>query len=137
MEQAVRRDNRGMTLIEVLISLMLLAIVSLALIQSALLAINTNVRNELRDEAVSVAEQRLNELRNTPFTGADLADTTSTGPVTETDITRKIRSVSCNYTPKREVKLINSNTKQITLTVAWTYKGVSYNHSTSTVVRSQ
>ena len=130
MERAVCRDNRGMTLIEILISLTLLAIVSLALIQSSLLAINTNVKNEMRDEAVSVAEQRLNELRNTPFASLD------TLPA-EAAITRNIRSVSCTYTPTRVITPISSVTKQITLTIEWKYKGVSYTHSTSTVVRSQ
>ena len=132
MEQVVCRDNRGMTLIEVLISLMLLAIVSLALIQSALLAINTNVKNEMRDEAVSVAEQRLNELKNTPFASLDLLPP-------ETAITRKIRSVSCTYVPTRLITNIDTaaTTKQITVYVNWTYKGVPYQHSTSTVMRSK
>ncbi len=123
-------DNRGMTLIEVLVALTLLSIVSVALIQSALLAINTNVINELRDEAVSVAEQRMNEIRNTPFANID------TLPA-ETPVTRTIRAASRDFTLARQVSKINDYCKQITLTVSWSYKRVAYQHSVSTVVRSQ
>ena len=84
------RDERGMTLIEILISLTLLSIVSLALIQSSLVAININVRNELRDEAVSVAEQRMNELRNTLFSAPDM-QVNYPGGATEAAVTRKVR----------------------------------------------
>ena len=83
MVQTVFHDKRGMTLIEVMIAVFLLTIVSLALVQSALLVMNTNVINELRDEAVSVTEQRMNQIRNTPFAAL-------LGPPTTTIITRNI-----------------------------------------------
>ncbi len=59
-------NKRGMTLIEVMIALMILMVVSMALLQTALLGMKENLRNAIRDEAVNVAEQRMNELRSTP-----------------------------------------------------------------------
>lgn len=127
------RDERGMTLIEILISLTLLSIVSLALIQSALVAINVNIRNGLRDEAVSVAEQRMNELRNTPFSDPFM-QVNSPGGATEAAVTRKVRSVAIPFTIKRVVQQVNADNKLVTLTVTWFYKNVQYQHSVSTVL---
>ena len=129
------RDERGMTLIEILISLTLLSIVSLAQIQSSLVAININVRNELRDEAVSVAEQRINELRNTPFSDPFMqVNFPSPGVATEAAVTRKVRSVTCLFTIKRKVQQVNADNRLVTLTVAWSYKNVPYQHTVSTVL---
>ncbi len=40
--------------------------------QTALVSIDSNMINVLRDEAVSIAEMRMNELRNRPFDDFDL-----------------------------------------------------------------
>lgn len=133
----MKRDNRGMTLIEILIALTILTIVSVALLQSALLAMSTNVQNELRDEAVRVVEQRMNELRNRPFTASDML-ATSPSFITEPAVTRNIRAVARSYTIKREISDIvynNITSKQVTLTVTWSYKNQQYQHSVSTVLR--
>ena len=129
------RDERGMSLIELLISLLLLSIVSLALIQSALVAINVNVVNELRDEAVSVAEQRMNELRNTPFSASDM-QVNSPGGATEAPVMKKVRAAATPFTIKRVVSQVGVN-RQVTLTVTWYYKNVNYQHSVSTVLGVQ
>ncbi|MEK6691226.1 MAG: type II secretion system protein [Nitrospirota bacterium] len=47
--------SQGLTLVEVLIAMVILLLVSLALMQTALVSIDANMRNVLRDEAVSVA----------------------------------------------------------------------------------
>ena len=129
------RDNKGMTLIEVMIALILLAITSLALIQSVLLATNINIINSLRDEAVSVTEQRLNELRSLPFTAGDMLVTSPS--VTEASISRHVRSVTCNFTVNKTITQVDVNTRQVTLIVTWPYKGKQYQHGVSTVVRAQ
>jgi Tfp pilus assembly protein PilV len=147
MAQTVIRNNRGITLIEVLISFVLVTVTSLALIQSALVAMKTNVVNELRNEAVKVAEQRMNELRNTPFpVPPGTNDLTATPPLGVQDavVTRNVRATSCDFTPLRKVTDVDVdpvtgqvNLKQIYLTIQWKYKNVNYEHSVSTVVRRQ
>jgi type IV pilus assembly protein PilV len=56
-----------MSLIELLIAMSILLIVSLALMQTALVSINSNMRNLLRDEAVRVAETQMDDMRNMNF----------------------------------------------------------------------
>lgn len=128
MARPVFRDNRGMTLIKILIAFMLVTITAAALMKTTLLAMNTNVITEMRDEASSVAEQQMNDLRNTPF--ASLS-----GVVTEPTITRNIRGVTCSYSPQVTVTVINENSKQVALTVSWSYRSRQYQHSIATILR--
>jgi prepilin-type N-terminal cleavage/methylation domain-containing protein len=137
MEPIAIRDklnNKGMTLIEMLIALTLLLITSLAMMQTSLLAIQTNLVNSLRDEAVNVAELRMNELRNLQFDS--LTFTGATG-VVEAPITRNIRAASFSFGLRRTVADINLDTKQVTVTVTWSYKSVPYTHSITTILRAQ
>ncbi len=133
------RDERGMTLIEILISMLLLTIVSLALIQSALVSINANLVNELRETAVRVTEQRMSELRNMPFSAADMQLTDPSLPqgVTDTPITMKVRGADFSFAIKRKISPVDVNNRQVTLTATWSYKNTNYQHGVSTVLRLQ
>jgi len=131
MERIVLYSKKGMTLIEVMISLVILLFVSLAVMQTAVLGINTNLQNSIRDEAVNVADLRMNELRDTAFDGISI------GTAPETGISRNFRGASVTYTPTRKVDKIDDNTKQITMSVAWIYRGKNYTHSATTIMRRQ
>ena len=132
MERIVLQNKKGMTLIEIMLALVLLLIVSLALMQTALVGIQTNMQNSARDEAVSVAEMRMNDLRNTPFDSL----TATTGTI-ETGVSRSIRNFSLNFTPTRTIADINADTKQISISVEWTLKGKTSTHAVTTIVRRQ
>jgi prepilin-type N-terminal cleavage/methylation domain-containing protein len=135
MERTVIRDNRGMTLIEVLIAFVLVTITAAALMKTTLLAMNTNVINEMRDEGVNVAEQRMNDLRSMPF--ANPLMTATAGLVPDGTITREIRGITCTYTLQRQISDINASSKQVSVTVSWSYRSQQYKHSIATVLRQQ
>lgn len=128
------RNRKGMTLIEIMISIMILAIVSLALMQTALLGMRENLKNAMRTEAMNVLDQRLNELRNTNFNHTDLALASN---VTETAISRRFRAFSVTYQPVRTVQLVGADTttKQVTLSVSWLYSGQTTTYSVTTIMR--
>jgi type IV pilus assembly protein PilV len=128
MAQRAFQNERGITLIEVMISFVLIMITSLALMQSTMLAYSTNIRNETRDEAVKVAEQEMITIRNTPF---DLLISDPTG----TAFTRNIRQYQASFTARRIVNPINANNKEVDLSIAWEYRGKQFTHTVSTVVR--
>jgi len=67
--------NSGVTLVEVMISLVVLLIVFLGLIQASIVTIDHNLRNELRDEAVRTASDAMSRLRTTGFNDTLLNDT--------------------------------------------------------------
>jgi len=131
MERIVFHNKNGMSLIEVMISLVILMFVSLAVMQTALVGMNANLQNSIRDEAVNVVDLRMNELRDTGF------DTIAAGTVTETGIDRNFRGTKMTYTPTRTVELIDTDTKQITMSVVWTYRQKNYTHSVTTIMRRQ
>jgi type IV pilus assembly protein PilV len=128
-----------MTLIEIMISLVILLFVSLAVLQTAMVGMNTNLQNSMRDEAVNVVDFRMNELRSmatgTWFDGGDLTVITNPTIVVEPAISRTLRGAGVTYTPTRTVSSINADTKQITMSVGWKYRGKDYTHSVTTIMR--
>jgi len=132
--QLVKLNKKGLTLVEVMIALVVLLIVSLALMQTALVSINSNMTNVLRDEAVSIAEMRMNEARNTPFNFL--------GGTSNATILRNFRNIAnFQYTVTRTVTNLNSDNKQVNITVTWDWKentvanGNPLTHSITSIVR--
>ena len=129
MLRIVLPDKKGLTLVEVMIALVVLLLVSIALMQTALVSIDANTKNALRDEAVGIAEMRINQARNTPFDslvsdGADIP------------ITRNIRSITnFPYTTRMTVTNLNTTVNRVDITVGWTWKGENHTHSITTIVR--
>ena len=123
-------NKKGVTLVEMMIALVILLVVSLALMQTAIIGMNVNLQNVLRDEAVNIAEMRMNQLRIVPF---DTLDSIAS----ETTVTRNFRGFTETYTPARTINTINANSKQISIMVSWTYRGQIYNHGITTIVRKQ
>lgn len=131
-------NKKGVTLIELMVSLVILLIVSLALMQTSLLGISTNVKNQIRDEAVNIAEMRMIGLRSLPFTDTlTHADLTATAGVNETPVPRKFRGFSIDFTPRRTITNISTDTKQITVTVTWNYRGQANTHGVTSIMRKQ
>jgi prepilin-type N-terminal cleavage/methylation domain-containing protein len=122
-------NKKGLTLVEVMIALVVLLIVSLALMQTALVSIDANMANILRDEAVSIAEMRMNEARNISFDSlvSDGADV---------PITRDFRNITgFPYTTRMTVANLNTDNRQVDIRVGWTWKGENYTHNITTIVR--
>lgn len=130
------KNNRGMTLVEVMISLLILLIASLALMQTALLSIDSNMTNVLRNEAIDIAAMRMSEARSMDFDSLPLGSDTRT-------VRRELRGVKDPYDPAqnfpfsatRNVIGLGSGAKQVDVTVTWSWKGLPYVHTESTIVR--
>jgi len=142
MLQTVLLNKKGLTLVEVMIALVVLLLVFLALMQTALVSIDSNMINVMRDEAVNIAEGRMYELRNLSFDDSDLNDTDGNF-ITENDIPKAFRNASVTFTPSRKIDDINTDSKQVDITVTWEWKerttanGDPYTHTISTVLRRQ
>lgn len=127
----------GFTLVEVMIALVVSLLVFLALMQTALVGIDSNMKNVLRDEAVRIAEMKMNEERNKDF------DSLIAGTSSES-ITRNIRNVqNFSFTVNRTITDLNADNKQINITVIWEWKentianGNPYTHVINTILRRQ
>jgi prepilin-type N-terminal cleavage/methylation domain-containing protein len=142
MAQPVKFNKKGVTLIEMMISLLILMVVSLALMQTTLVGMNANQTNLVRDEAVSVAEMRMNQLKSLRFTDTvvdtDLIGSAPPGVTTlEADVPRTINRFSLNYKPTRTITDVSADSKQITIKIDWKYKNKDYTHSVISIMRKQ
>lgn len=140
----VLQNKKGVTLVEVMISLVILLFVSLAMMQTAVLSISVNMRNALRDEAVSVAEMRMNQVRGIPF--ASLTDDATALPVGSDcpatfangiRIQRDVRNITKDFCTNVDVTSLSTNTQQIQVRVSWRWNGEDFVHSMMTILRQQ
>ena len=89
------KKSQGYSLIEVLVSLLLMTIVLLALMESVVLYTQTNMRNMLRDEAVRLTQDTLYNLRSRGFNNVPSAS--SPGITSTTQVVRNLRSTHWRF----------------------------------------
>ena len=121
-------NNRGFTLIEFLVAIVILMVGLLGLLQTVNYALSSNLQNQLRGEALLVADSVMAaELAK----GFDAVSTT-----TKTDFaTRKVSYANKNFSTSRSGTTFPSqNSKEVRYEVSWFYKGVRYTVNSGGVV---
>jgi len=132
------KNNRGMTLVEVLVAMAIIFIIFLGMSSAGLVVLDQNIKNSQRDEAVSVAEMEMEDVRSIPF--ATIANDNHVA-------TRKIRGLNVAYNVVRTVANpdgtttlpLDPNNRRVTVSVTWTrienQQTRTYNHTVLTIVR--
>lgn len=140
------RNNNGVSLVEVLIALVVALIVFLAVMQTALVSIDANIRNILRDEAVGVATDKMDEERNLSFPVLGLSPASPAVSV----VRRQVRNLKDPSSPTQDIRFTttttiteldgdgdfgtdDANNKQVNVLVTWQWKGDNYSHSITTI----
>jgi Tfp pilus assembly protein PilV len=125
MVRAVKSNSQGLTLVEVMIALLVALVIFLALMQTALIGIDANMRNVLRDEAVSVAAEKMDLERDMAFSSV----------VSETPppVYRHVRNVNVPFYANITITDLDATNKMINVRVTWQWKGDNYSHSISTI----
>lgn len=113
------KNNGGFTLIEVLVAIVILMVAMLGLLQSIEIAMEYNLKNQIRDEAVYVGEKYMNEFRGRGYSAI-------TGNYSTLTVTSKIRGGKHNLSVDRSWSDLGANTKRLQILVKWKYKGVEY-----------
>ncbi len=125
----LNRKEKGFTIVEALVSLVILAIILLGLLAGVLKSYEIVIRNQIRDEAIKTAQEILEDLRNRDFDNL---------PTSLDPITRQIRSYSVTLTPNITITdIVRGQVKKISLTINWNYKGKSYSYKTETLIRRE
>ena len=126
-----RVNKKGVTLVEVMISLVILLIVFMGLIQASLLSVQSNMKNVLRDEAVRITSDRMSILRSAPFNDMNSDTTTDVYPLNFTaNTTRNVRNVASHpFGVAINIITLDADHKQMTVTTTWTWQGENFTHS--------
>lgn len=127
--ESALKNNRGMTLIEVLVALAIVFIIFLGLSDAGIIVLNENIRNSMRDEAVSVADREIQRVRGLAFDNVVA--------VPSDNVTRQVRGMTVTYNVSRNVNILDTNNKQVAVTVGWTRQNRTYSHGITTIVRQR
>jgi len=117
----VCKNNCGFTLIEFLVSLVILMVGMLGLLQTINFALQYNLSNQLRNDAVSVGDTQMNMELAKPF---DLISTVTSSKL----VSRQILNGFKNYSVTRSGQDM-TNSKQVTIEVRWKYKSQLFSHT--------
>jgi prepilin-type N-terminal cleavage/methylation domain-containing protein len=136
MREAVRLNRRypirrvagktgGFTLVEVMVSLMVLAFGLLASIVGISSALDYCLVNEMRNDAMKLAQQQVEAIRNMPYSNIQ---NISTSPQT---ITKQERKTLVNYTvtfsrPSTVLSGANVGMSMVQISVQWSFKKRTY-----------
>ncbi|MBJ6727443.1 type IV pilus modification PilV family protein [Geomesophilobacter sediminis] len=131
MKTTSTSNSAGFTLIEVLAAVVIMMIGLLGMLQSVNVAIDHDLKNKLRDEAVSLAEEQLNHFR---MYSTSLATGRYVGGTTRT-----IRGIEKPFQVTKDWEPISTpddgSARRLTVTVDWSYKGLHSSHAISSVLR--
>ena len=145
--------ERGLTLVEVIIALAIFLLVFLGIMQVALLSIDHNMHNILRDEAVSIAGATMEQVRSEPFanvssvtaalpSGVDCPGTFTTGTLVQKNVRSMTKDFCVNLTCADldgdgdcTTDDSASNSKQVSVRVSWRWKGQDFLQTVTTLRR--
>ncbi|MBI4763927.1 MAG: prepilin-type N-terminal cleavage/methylation domain-containing protein [Deltaproteobacteria bacterium] len=127
----LQKNQQGFSLVEFLIAAIILSVGLLALINLQLTSIRGNSDSKEMTRAIFLAENRMEQLKNTPYVSLGVGTTQDpNNPINGQGQSGGIFTRSWtiqNY--------LGSNfMKQITVNVSWTLKGQSHNANYQTVV---
>ncbi len=122
----------GFTLVEVLVAIVILMVGLLGMLQAINLAMDKNLENQLRQQAVAVAEKTISDQKALPFANISATNGMDTGQVPLGSVFKNI-SVAHAIT---SLAASDTQTKQISVRVWWRYRGRNYEYQTSSAVGS-
>ena len=116
-------EETGFTLVEVLISIVILAIFLFGLLYAISTSLVYSTKNVLRNEATKLADELIE-------TKVCLS---GNGTTYTTTIDRQIRNSRVIYYVNCTISDFYNKVKKIDLKITWTYKGETYTYETSTL----
>lgn len=116
-----KSNDNGFTLIEVMVSIVIVLVGLLGLVQMLGVTAAHNVKNQLRDEAVLLGEEQMAYLFSLPESKVVAFETIST--------VSRLRGSDKKYIITRSAaKVPTSNSYQMAINVGWTYKNEPFHH---------
>lgn len=127
MTEHFKKNNKGFTLIEFLVAIVIIMVGLLALLQSVNIAISHNLTTLFRNQAVMLADERMTLEKTKPF---DCISTTTIS----SSMLLNVNNAFKNYSVVKIGSSMTTNTKSIEIDVVWKHKGTRYIHTISSLV---
>lgn len=124
MRIIARKRNNGFTLVEVLVALLILTLSMLAIFEGLVLLSHINLQNLLRDEAVRIAEEKINSLRNSNFSETEGTQLLS----------RRVKNFTKDFMVSWRLEPISTAASALKVDVTWVLTGKEYTHSVVSIV---
>jgi type IV pilus assembly protein PilV len=119
-------NKQGFTLVELMVALLIMMVGLLGLLQTVNMGLLHNLANQLRNDAVLVADEQMTYEMAKPF-GSVTTGTTNVKSI-------KNFSGFKSYSVVKQGTLVSTNTKSVLVTVTWKYKGQPYSHSITSLL---
>jgi type IV pilus assembly protein PilV len=123
--------DHGFTLIEVLVSIVILMVGMLGLLQAVNLAIRENLKTVYRTEAVEIADHAMIEQKKKSFA---LISTHISPNLNRRLYKANVKASMQNYSIVTQGTQLTPRTKEIDITVSWRYRGLRSEHVISSMV---
>ncbi|NLJ29503.1 MAG: prepilin-type N-terminal cleavage/methylation domain-containing protein [Deltaproteobacteria bacterium] len=123
----VIQNKEGFTLVEVLVAMVVLLLGLLASLFGVMTALDHNLANAMRNEAMTIAQQQMENARSTRYEALVDGDTSS-------QVQRQFRKAQRTFDVNTNVTAVD-NIKRIIVTVQWTLKNRTHSFSLESIVR--
>ncbi len=114
-------NEKGFTLLEVLVSITILLFGLLGLLQALIVATESNAKNLIRDDVVFVADSCMNGLKARSFDNI-----TTTYP--EQTFKSNVRGQNLDYKVNMTSEWLGSNSRLLTVHIDWRFKNQNYSN---------
>jgi len=131
MAARVRRNRQGFTLVEVLVTMMVLAFGMMASLVGVMAAIDHTLLNDMRNEAVKLGQEQMEAARNMPFTSIQNLQAAK-------DVKRQFRKSMITFrinTERVPATGYQHDMTRLNITVQWVFKNRPYSYSLASIVR--
>jgi type IV pilus assembly protein PilV len=135
MEHRVSSNNsEGFTLIEFCVAVLIMMVGLLGLLQAVNMATIHNLGTLLRNEAITLADDRMVRAKSSVYDATSFTALASDTISSANLVSRGVRSGFANYSVVLTVASAGANTKELTSRVVWRHKGNKQNHTISSIV---
>lgn len=109
-----------------MISVVIIMVGLLGLLQAANVAIEHNLKNSMREDAVGIGERQINDLKKAGY-GAVITNQYTTIPI-------RSRGAMKEYRVERNSSTLTANSDRVHVKVKWSFKNVTTSHEVFGVV---
>ncbi len=135
MPRRAIRNRKGFTLIELLVSMLVLSIGLMAMLDGLANYIRINMENQMRNEAMRIAESTLETLRNARFSDVQTHAVVITSPEV-----RRVRNVGVSYTVTWTVNNVAATgvttptSVAVQVSVTWNHRNIAHRHDAASII---